>query len=409
MKYARFLIVGALTLAVAYSSFSAALATIAASTNPQLALKFAPENPTAHVVYADSLASGEADLRILSQLKSHAKASLLTQAINPRGLRLLSTAVVNGRNEQHRIRLLQLAEKLSRREIGTQILLIEQGAQTDNINETLRHYDVALTTKEEVKATLFPVLASAIEDPAINQAFARYFSSGRLWVPEFTSYKFARDKNSNALATATLATRSKVSFPEFETFKPLFFDRALRTDQLATARKFNARYRVVDPSLLTSASFPSSFDTKDALAGWRLFELPYALPQFVQEAPNKPLRLNVVASSGARGLIASKLLVLKPGSYRFYARYGNVALVSGASISWALKCLNDERLPVVWQSSATPVATLQYAQPVTIPEQCRAQALDLIISAAGDQSESSMDIVSVVLAPTQGKASAVAK
>jgi hypothetical protein len=399
MTYIRPLIVGVATLAFAYSAFSAALATIASPANPQLALRFSPNNPVAHAIYGDRLATQGAEAGVLRLLESHAKASLLAQAVNPRALRQLSVAVANGNNDTYRIGLLKLSEKMSRREIGTQILLIEYGAKGDGIAETLRHYDIALTTNEEVKATLFPILASAIEDPAINKSFAPYLASGRIWVPEFISYKFGRDKQSNSLAIASLASRDEPSFPEFKIFKKLFFDRALRTDQIDTAREFNARFQVADPALLTSAVFAPSLGERSAAAEWQLFELPYALPQFVQEKIKAPPRLNLVASSGARGLIASKLLVLRPDRYRLTVRYGNVVLVTGTSLNWSLKCLNDPTFPVVWQSSSIPVAGKQDVQLLNVPQSCKAQSLDLIISAAGDQSDSTIDVVSVDLAP----------
>jgi hypothetical protein len=119
----------------------------------------------------------------------------------------------------------------------------------------------------------------------------------------------------------------------------------------------------------------------------------------VQEKIKAPPRLNLVASSGARGLIASKLLVLRPDRYRLTVRYGNVVLVTGTSLNWSLKCLNDPTFPVVWQSSSIPVAGKQDVQLLNVPQSCKAQSLDLIISAAGDQSDSTIDVVSVDLAP----------
>jgi hypothetical protein len=398
MKFAKPIMLATATLALAYGAFAAAFATITAPTNPPMALRFDSRHPVALAVTADALASTRITRVTLASMGNFAKTSLVAQAINPRALRLLSTSTADRGDEKARIALLSLSERLSRREFGTQMLLIEKGSQGDGITETLKHYDVALTTELEVKDTLYPILAAAIEDPAINAAFAPYMLTARPWVPEFMWYKYEKDRASNALTDAALRLGGQPGFPEFKRYKQLFFDRAVRTGQIGTAKQFYARFKVADATLLTSTAFIAPApDKEDGLVRWQLFELPYVVPQFIRAQPGAPYQLSVTASSGARGVIASKLLLLDPGAYRLSFDYRDVDLVPGTVAVWTMQCAVGDAQPLIWQSDGRIPVSGGSTSVVTIPASCGAQTLSLTVTASGEQRDSSFTVSTIGL------------
>src|SRR3546814_1290750 len=62
-------------------------------------------------------------------------------------------------------RLLAYSQKLSRRDLRTQLMAIELAVAQGDISGALRHYDIALRTKKNAPELLFPVLTSALPDP----------------------------------------------------------------------------------------------------------------------------------------------------------------------------------------------------------------------------------------------------
>lgn len=401
MKVIRLVLLAGGTLALAYLSFGAAVATITAPTSPAIAQKFDSNNPTALLVTADALTATAPSRAVLSQIGSSAKAALRGHALSPRAIRLLAVANASDANVPAQLALLDLSQKMSRRDFGTQILLIEAGSQSDDIVKTLRHYDIALTTEAKVKETLFPILSTAIEDPAIRRAFALYLLTDRGWVPEFVNYKYDVSPKSTALVEAALLTRGEPVFAEFDNYKQLLFDRAVKAGQTDVARRFYARFKISDPANLTSVAFvPVTAAKADALIRWQLFELPYIVPQFVRASPDSGYQLSVTASSGARGVVASKLLMLPPGRYKLTVRYGEVALVSGTSAVWSMRCATNDDQPVFWQSDGRLSGD---AQQIDVPARCGAQVVDLSVSAAGEQSDSNFTVASLQLAPASAQ------
>lgn len=386
----------AAALLIAYGAFSASLVNIVASANPKMALSFDANSPVALVAAADALALRGMSADQAGPFDRMARSSVSAQALNPRALRLLAMTPDPAMRDAKRWALLDLSQRLSRREIGTQLLLIEKYAQTDAIAATLKHYDLALTTDQGSRDTLFPILAAAIEDPAINKEFSNYLASHHPWIDPFIRFKLETDKGSNVLVDAANAARVKPQGAAFAEMKQHLFERSVRTGNYAAARTFQRRYAFSDASLLTSASFsPGAKSSMDAILRWRLFELPYMVPEIGRSAPTSPYRLSVATSSSARGTVAAKLLLMPPGRYRVDIAYGDVKLTSATVATWTLRCIGAAADSVIWSSNAAGRAPTFSV--VAIPSQCGAQDLELALSSGPDQDESILVVNSVKL------------
>lgn len=103
----------------------------------------------------------------------------------------------------------------SRRNLQTQLWAIEDAVGREDIAGALRHYDVALRTKAQSRAILYPVLASAIRDAQVRAELVRTLVSRPLWADDFLGY--AAKNGENAQATAALLTalhQRNVPIPE---------------------------------------------------------------------------------------------------------------------------------------------------------------------------------------------------
>lgn len=401
IAWSRIFGIGLATVALAYAAFSAALVNITASANPTVARTFDADDPVALAAAADALLSDGLTDPIATRVRSLARGSLSAQALNPRALRLLATSLAPEAPEKDRWALLTLSDRLSRREIGTQLLLIEKNAQTDAIGETLKHYNIALTTNRGAQDNLFPILATAIEDKAINREFANLMASKQPWMDAFIRFKLERDKTSNALVDAGNAARIKPTGPAFDEMKQHLFERSLRTGNYAAARQFYAKYNVAEAGLLQTAAFaPPDRVRRDWLMRWQLFELPYILPQIIRQDAASAYQLSVEASSSARGTVATKLMMLSPGSYRVAIDYGNVAFTPSSFATWTLRCVGMSGDPVIWSVGVESAAATRAT--VSIPPQCGAQMIELAISSGADQTDNVLTVKTIEFSNVSG-------
>lgn len=94
------------------------------------------------------------------------------------------------------------AAHLSRRDLATQLWLIEDAVNREEVPEALKHYDIALRTKPASRDLLFPILAAASNEPEIATDLVKTLSGQQNWVDSFIWY-VARN-SSNPVATAHL-------------------------------------------------------------------------------------------------------------------------------------------------------------------------------------------------------------
>ena len=298
-------------------SFALAVSGVARSKNPQVALNFFPIESTA-------LAARSDQLFVVNPAKPSplsgrlAKSALKQQAFNPRALRLLGyISDIKGDSQQAFV-FIKMAEKLSRREAGAQLWLIEYSAQAGDTAKTLHHYDILLTTKPDTQALLFPRLSEAIEDQSIRTALLPYMRQDRPWVSSFLSYATSNSKDLTGLVN--LISEAK-GYPKNASARPLALSLISR---LVGEQRFGEAKRIyyLLPDAKASRLTNPDFDDADrngqfGTMGWQIPDDPNAGGGFVGKAGQGKPVLSIFANSATTQLVASRLLYLKPGSYRF--------------------------------------------------------------------------------------------
>lgn len=130
-----------------------------------------------------------------SQRLERARLTLVGRPLNSQVYAGLGLAVSNDENRQERADLfMTLADRVGRREPISQLWLIEKSAAAGDVPGTLRHYNRILSTKPELSATLFSVLATAIDFPEIRQAILPYLRYQRPWVKDFITFAASNSK-----------------------------------------------------------------------------------------------------------------------------------------------------------------------------------------------------------------------
>jgi hypothetical protein len=154
----------------------AALLAVAAGSNsvanmfkrsaPDLAARAWPGQAIAHNSIADRF--GQVEKPSAAQLQSSvaaAKRALAIEPTNHRGLRTLGLLAERKAVDLDAKTLMQLSARYSRRDLATQVWLIQDAAERQDYDAVVAHGDTALRTSEGSRRFILPVFAAALADP----------------------------------------------------------------------------------------------------------------------------------------------------------------------------------------------------------------------------------------------------
>jgi len=309
-----------------------------------------------------------------------------------------STAKISGQAAKSD-RLFAYAERLSRRNLATQLWEIENSVARSDITGALRHYDIAFRTNAKARELLFPVLSNAIDDPEIRAALVATLSLRPVWSDSFVSYVAAvgPDPRSSALLFAGLRQAGGLTPPAAQSqLVSTLIAHNLYSDAwaaYAAGRPAGSSQRSRDPDFTAAVGndSPAPFD-------WVPVTTP-VISASVQRSGTKGL---LVFSTGATvaGILAQQLQLLQPGDYHLSGRSIAIDQPEASRPYWTLRCQPDGRdlgrvlLPNSAQGNGT------FAGNFRVPLACPLQMLALVASSEYD-SGASGQIERVELVPGQ--------
>lgn len=380
-------------LAGAWFALGLAISGVTRIKAPQAALAFAPSDSTALASQADQLffASPKNPPPEASQL---ALKALKEQAINAKALRLLGY-IADARGEPAQAEsYVRMAARLSRREPGAQLWLIESSARNGDIAQTLFHYDIALRTKPDTQTILFPRLLAAIEDPEIRTALKPYIRGDNSWTAGFLFFANSNIKNLPALVDLIIETGGLADVEIAKSQELDLLSRLVAESFFNEARRLYLQMPGARPARLTSATFDASDrDARFGPMGWQLIDDPDAGGGFSGSAGEKRTSLSLFANSATTRPVASKLLYLKPGNYLFSARLSNLDRGDGGFLRWQLRCPAIPAAPIWTIDSINASLRASFS----IPANCPVQFLDLIASGGKGQTGLEATVASVAI------------
>jgi hypothetical protein len=346
---------------------------------------------------AQSLFSEEAGKRDLIGARDLARGALrrngtVIAAVTTLGL----SAEVAGDRVRAR-RLFAYSERLSRRDLTTQIWALEDAVGHGDIGGALRHYDIALRTSPESADLLFPVLAAASGDTAVRSALVRTLAGDPPWAAPFVSYLAENGKdpivNATVLQRLGLAGFSVPATARVAVVTAL--TRAGYADQAwsfyASGRPGLDRRRSRDPLFTGDTISPSPLD-------WTPVESPGISTSIQHGDRGGVFEFSAPASVG--GALLRQLQLLPPGKYRLSGHGVGIDQPDGERPYWSVTChdgreLGRVELPVSNRSARTFDGTF------AIPRGCGIQMLQLIARPVSAMTGLSGQIGRVQLEPTQ--------
>ncbi|WP_156021453.1 tetratricopeptide repeat protein [Sphingomonas melonis] len=362
--------------------------------DPELAYRLAPYDGQMTSAYATSLAGADATLEDRARADVLAKHALQQ---DPTAVAAVATLGINadarGDGAVAR-RYFAYAQKLSRRDLRTQLFMIEDAVQHGDIPRTLHQYDMTLRVFPNLGEMLYPVLASATADPAIRSELVKTLAAKPLWSNSFIEFAANSDSDIKSVAALFLDLgHAGISIPETAhagTINALIAgeQRDAAWSYYATIRPGADRRHSRDQRFAANLETPSQFD-------WTPINDGSGLTTSIQDG-----LFEFTAAASIGGPMLRQLQLLPPGTYRLSGHSSGIDQAAGALPYWTLRCQNGLELGRVEVPNSI-VANGNFTGTFGVPADCPVQTLLLTARPSDAVSGLSGQIDRVVLAPVR--------
>lgn len=337
-RTARLALGGFLTLgaAAAAASFSASYAL--EQRDPALALRLDRDNPEALIGQSEAVLSDPGASLDNEEVLAAARASIGVLPLNAPAFRMFASSSATSDGIEQFESQVAMSDRLSRRDLATQLFLIEAAVQNRDIRAAMRHYDTAMRIRESSRGLLLPVLSSAIRSPDIRGEIVPYLRDRAPWIGEFIRHAIA---NANDPRDVVRLIDEGGGMPQGEFFAKLhtqLLSRFVNEGDLAGAKAYFETVRPEGRDILDSlAMTAASTATLYAPVTWQVFTVGSVESMFFA-LPDGGFELSSEIEPGFSGPIARRLTALSPGDYRVSAPVRAEDVAPGAMIALQVAC-----------------------------------------------------------------------
>lgn len=375
-RVVRLVLIGLGTLAGLWLALGVTVAQIYADTNPELVARVWP-GARAPAVLAARLGTAEAKPADRAKARALAVTAVERSPTEVSASRTLGILEALANRDANAQRLFDYSEKLTRRDVTTQLWMIEERARQNDIKGALQHYDRALRTSPDSWQTLFPVLIKATSDPAIEAELAPLLKQRPSWRDQFLAEFVANGESAAMIDRLIRQLGLRAADPLARPTIAAALSRiVLLKDYSRAAALYRAAYGdKADAALVHQGSFEREsllppFDwaliDQDQLSGVAEprdgVDGQYALSIYSQDA----------------GAVAQQLLVLPPGQYRLSAIGGELPVDPVSRPVLYLRCAEDQRQLAELRFNPGPTRRGAVAANLTVPAGCAAQWLSIV-------------------------------
>ncbi|WP_169746362.1 tetratricopeptide repeat protein [Sphingomonas changbaiensis] len=362
---------------------------------PRLALTWAPWDARAKAKMAEGVMAGKRDGASLTRARSLSESALARDPMSIVALRNIGLIDgLTGHIAEAR-RTLTLANKLSKRDLGVHLWLIEDAVSRNNIDQALLQYDEALRTSSSARDLLIPILVKATDDPAISEPLRRFVARRPSWAPDFFSRLADNGPSSapiSAFAQSWGAYRERDNWGVVQKLiNRLYRDRRFGEAHglfLATVGIPPARAPLVYNGDFETTPYFSPFD-------WQLINDEVSNASIDRMEGHGALFSTI---QGSRANAATITLVLSPGSYAITSTARSLDSSQGANGRWLIRCedaVRDELVSAPFESSNLSGDLGASARFKVPPQGCRAQTLVLERSTANGSEDPGLAVKAV--------------
>lgn len=363
------------SLALGLAAGADSLANFWRVSDPDRTLRLRPDDAVSLTLKEDRLRAYEdptvADAPVMAAV---ARTALRADPLNPVALRQLAVAEAMAGRQAASDRLIDLAHRVSRRDIGTTWLLIDRSLNRGDAAAMARSFDEALTTSADAADLFYPALADGLFDPGVRAALVPYIRSYRPWMPAFLRHAAA---NSKAVSNAALMILAAGGLPANLGFVDTD---ASVLNGLAQRHDFSLAVRYMREAVRLSAGFssdvavrPASLDPRAGPFGWRFNDGPEG-----GAIAGDGNAIIVRAEADRRTVVADRILLLAPGRYTLNL-LGTVpegSAPAGAEV--VLRCVASPTTELIVGPKRVAATARTTSLPFAVLRDCAAQHLQII-------------------------------
>ena len=380
-----------MALPVAWFAAANAGANALAKGAPDVALRFAPANPTALAFRADKTFLAD-PTHAAGRAARDAALSMRDQPLNPRALRVLGFVADARHQPAKAAQLINLSARMSRRDVGAQLWLIEDAVAHGSVADALLHYDVALSTAPSSTDLLFATLTAALDVREVRQGFLPYLARGRPWTEAFLAFAIAHAAHPEAIAQLALRSPRFLADPHNDEMGQRLVERLIAGGKGEDARRVYLSVPGHSVGRLESPAFgPRDQTASDGAVGWRMVDNPAGSAVLDQVGVGARLAMHVQVTADSTAALATRTLFLRPGNYVLGATIANAAVGPSGSLRIRLSCLRPTGGGVLWTRETNAAGRMVIY--FIVDQNCLLQSLTVEMTGGDAAQDASADIM----------------
>lgn len=395
-RVAFILIVAAM---VGWVATATTLATIVRRSDPVAAMRWWDD--------AETLASGAMALLQQNQSRAtveRARALALRAAerepVNVAAVRTLGIIADLDRRPNEARRYFLYAERLSRRDLPTQLWLIEDNVRRNQVEGALRHYDRALRASRGTRGALLPVLVRASGDPSVIEPLTRLVSGRPPWWPMFADQLVREGRSMPGLFRVSRGLRLDPGIEEERQLLARFLGRLADAGDFGSAYSLYAQAR--EPGGMSELLRDGGFEASGPYLppfDWQLTDEPDLAAIRRPSEIRRGTSLALEANNGRGGDVARQLLALPPGRYRISLLAGGEGVPSSRPML-SVRCAGEgQQLMRLELPSDAETGTRTGAEFRVASAECRYQWLAISARSETDGSDARAWVDDITIRP----------
>jgi len=389
----------ALALAALWLSLAVTIGLVYAKRNPAVALA-GWHSPSAESERAAQQLQQDQHPAALREAETLARRALENDPLNVVAVRTLGLAAsLRGRIDAAR-RWFGVAQWMSRRDLPTQLWLIEDAVGQGRIDQSLRHYDYALNTWRSAEPMLFPILVGASGQVAIDRPLAILLSKRPLWWQRFIDTLISTGNSPVGVSNLVSAVHLDLRKSDEQQLAARAIQRLFQLDAVPQAF---ALYRQISGNAdrgIRNGDFskanpipPFDWDLADQAD---LYASVIAGPD-----ARYPRMLHLIAADGKGGVAAQQLLHLAPGAHSISVLAGGDATDPARRAHLQIACQNSGNAQLVDMLFPTGGPSIKpVSSAFTIPtDDCAFQQIHVVLPGSIDGGTSQAWITGITVRP----------
>ncbi|MGX7927500.1 hypothetical protein ACWPMX_13110 [Tsuneonella sp. HG094] len=317
-----------------------------------------------------------------SSIVGQAQAALLRNPLNPGALRALAFYYEGAKQGAKAETLATVSGHVSRRDPLTQLLLTQYAARAGKPDAALDHLDTALTTVDQGREQVFPIISAQLQNVELRNALPRLLETRNTWVAEYLEYVMRHEKGGPKI-TAEMLLRAdpRSAAPVYGKLGPELASSLAQDGEIDLARRTYGRVKGSKPDVTRTVAFNRA--TIDAAIGWFAWSGigDGAAGADLRAGSGGKVQATVYASAGTnRAPALRRVLFLAPGTYRHFERRTSAYGGKDAVAQFEMKCIGGSGA-TIWKGPVAGIdADAAGSSGPIVPTGCPAQMIELFVS-----------------------------